>query len=439
MPPEVPFTGFSAPVEKALRAAYASADGDDENPKALLELAYVLHAHDQHRAALAAYERSLYFEKAFPAAYGRALALQSLGRADEAITAYADALKLRSDFTQARLRMAELQVERNLHAVAADEFRAVVKFDPENARAFYGLGRALNGLGQFDQALEALQTAVRLVPAYGGAHYALAQIYQKLKDSISSQKHFALHSQYGLIAPNLDDEILAEIRKRNAGALALIRQAADLTQRGDRAGAIQLLQEAVKLEPNQVQAHVNLIVLYAGAGKPFDAEQHFRLATQLAPQRSDAYYNFGVMQYGLGKIGEACAAFKRAIDIQPRYAEALTSYGICLEREGKIDQALATLRAAIDAKPSYRFGAFHLARVLSFNRRHLEAIPLLENIQAPVDRETPGFALALGTVYAQAGRREDARRAWESAVSMAISLNQPAIEAQARSMLARNR
>src|SRR5215211_7432467 len=52
----------------------------------------------------------------------------------------------------------------NKHQEALDLFRQAVRLDPNFAEAYWGMGSALVGLGQFAQALEALQQVVRLKP-----------------------------------------------------------------------------------------------------------------------------------------------------------------------------------------------------------------------------------------------------------------------------------
>jgi tetratricopeptide (TPR) repeat protein len=439
MPPDVVLEGMPPAVQTAISDAFAAARENNKDPEKLATLGYTLHAHAQYAGAAAAYERAIHFQPSFDLIYARAIALELIGRNDEAIAGYTAALKLKPDHVNARLRLAERQLDGNFISNAAREFRGVLDRDSSNPRAHYGLGRCYQAEKQFDRANGEFDRALASYPAYGAAHYALGQFFQRRGEGLLAQQHLDKHREFALVAPAIVDEIDLKIQSYNAGAIALIRKSAEMAQVGNITRAIELLQEAVKLEPSQVQAHVNLLILLAKERRYFDAEQHFRRAVQLAPNRADAFYNYGVMRFVEKKYEDSCRAFQHAVDINPKYAEALTNLGFCEENFNRPDEAFRRFQAAHEAKPAYRLGTFHYARMLAMRNRVNEAIPLLESVQTPVDKDTPGYAMALGTAYQQARRTDDARRQWQRTVSLAQSLNQPAIETQAKALLARVR
>ena len=64
----------------------------------------------------------------------------------------------------------------------------MVKEHPDAAEAYYGIGRIRAANGDLAAAIESYQRACELFPAYGAAHYGLAQAYRKLGDSSSVRR-----------------------------------------------------------------------------------------------------------------------------------------------------------------------------------------------------------------------------------------------------------
>lgn len=439
LPPDIVLDGLPAAVEKAISAAVAAAKENKNDPEVLLKLGYTLQAHSQYAPAADAYARAAHFRPSFEAFYARGLALEALNRREEAIAAFTEALKLKPAYQPAHLRLGELQLASNQPTLAMAEFRVVLDTDPSNPRARAGLGRVFRSQKKDDAANTEFNRALEVFPAYGPVHQELGQFYQRKGVAELANFHLEKYREFALVEPAIEDEMQDKILAYNQGSYALVREAARSVEIGNLAKAVATLEQAVKLDPNNVQAHLNLLTLYAKDRRFIEAEQHFRRAVQLAPNRADAYYGYGVMRFTEQRYQESCAAFKKAIDLNPKYAEALTNFAFCEENDKRPEQAMALFQRAREAKPSYRPATFHYARMLAMNNRINEAIPLFEAVQNPVDRDTPAFAMALGTAYYQAKRTADARRQWEKAVSLAQSLNQPGVEAQAKAMLAKFR
>ena len=61
----------------------------------------------------------------------------------------------------------------SLFADAAEEYRAVLEINPNDADAHFGLGCALSVLGMADDAVQAFGEALRIDPGHAGARQGL--------------------------------------------------------------------------------------------------------------------------------------------------------------------------------------------------------------------------------------------------------------------------
>jgi tetratricopeptide (TPR) repeat protein len=62
-----------------------------------------------------------------------------------------------------------------------EPLRKLLAMDPNDDVAWFGLGKAYQGDGNFEEAATALHRCIEVKPTYSAAYYALAQSLQQLK------------------------------------------------------------------------------------------------------------------------------------------------------------------------------------------------------------------------------------------------------------------
>jgi tetratricopeptide (TPR) repeat protein len=210
----------------------------------------------------------------------------------------------------------------------------------------------------------------------------------------------------------------------NARASEYLKRGAALDGEGKIEESIVAHEQALKINPGLVQAHINLISLY-GRTKQFDkAEQAYRDALAINPDLPDIHYNFGVLLAGQARDKEAAQAFRRCLELNPYYAEAHHNYAVLLEGGGNLDEAAAHYRKAIENKPGYRLAHFHLGRILVNQDKLTEAIGHFLQTLKPEDEETPRFMYALGATYIRSGDRLTGIQYLHEALKRATARNQ---------------
>jgi len=381
-----------------------------------------LHAYQQYGAAAQAYERAASLDTAtFDWPYLLGTCHMELGDFEAAAKSFRKALELQPGNLPAMLRLGQ-----SLLGIAAwDEARSlflqILAQHPDCPQAWFGLARVQSATGRHAESADALAKACDLFPPYGAAHFALAAELRKLGKPAEARQHLALYSGNETAEPPLDDPLFRRIHELNRGVTARLQRSSELEKAGNLPEAIQEQEAALALDPSNVQAHVNLVSLYARTGDHGKAKQHFDTAIRLQPGRSDAWYNFGVLLLGEKNYTEAAAAFRRAIEINPYYAEARTNLGALYEQQGRLDDAAREFRAAIAERPDYPLARFHLGRILANQNQYTEAIQQFEKALTPDTEQTPTYLYALAAAYARAGDREHAltymRKAHDAAAS----------------------
>lgn len=414
---------FPPAVRAEVARLQAALEADPLDAEAAGELGMFAHAYDQLDAAERLYARSAEIDGAsFRWRYYRGVVLAQQGKPEEAEKAFSRAAALDDEYEPLLLKLADIRLELGRAAEAEAHYVELVERRPGNAEAHYGLGRALAMRDAAGAAVESLSEATRLMPGYGQAHYELSLAYRDLGDQLSAARHLRMYQDNPRGAPIADDPLMTAVRSKRQGVTEYLSRAAQLEEFGNLPAAIDLHLEALKLDPEAVQVHVNLISLYGRTGEIEKAEEHYREALKLNSSQADLHYNYGVLLFETDRLQEARTAFEKALEANPDYAAAHNNLGQTLERQGKIDSAVRAYEAALAARPGYRLALFHLGRMMLAKRRPADAAEYFEQAIEPQDEMTPQILVGLMAAEAGRGRREAARRRGEQARSMAADM-----------------
>ncbi len=108
--------------------------------------------------ALAAYEQALSLNPTDPDYWNsKGNALSDLGRPAEALAAYEQALSLNPNEAMVWRNFANTLIDARQYERAGQASQRAITLQPGNARGHFLLGRALNGLGRYAEALAVLQ------------------------------------------------------------------------------------------------------------------------------------------------------------------------------------------------------------------------------------------------------------------------------------------
>lgn len=420
--PKLNMSDFQPSIRKQVQQAEAVARARPRSSEAAGKLGMVLDAYQQYDSAEACFDRARRLDaKAFRWAYYLGTVRFHQGKYNQAALALRDALRLTPDYLPAQFTLAASLLAAGEPDASSKIYEAILKNVPDSPEALYGLGRIQAERGDTAAAMECYRKACELFPEYGAAQYALALAYQKLGKPDLAEPHFRAYKANMTMTPPVRDELMGAVQDLNLGAETHLRRSVQLEQQGKLDEAIEEQKLALQADPQNVQANINLISLYARVGRPDKAEQHYQNAVRLNPDRADAYYNHGVLLYLQGRYPEAEQAYRQALKINPYYAEAHNNLGVVLEKKGQTEAAMEEYQAAVKNQPNYRLAYYHVATILVRQEKYREAIESLLKTLQPEDQSTPGYLYALAIAYAREGDNQSAlkfaRKAREQAAA----------------------
>jgi tetratricopeptide (TPR) repeat protein len=174
--------------------------------------------------------------------------------------------------------------------------------------------------------------------------------------------------------------------------------------------AIDAKKRAVKLVPQDAEAHYNLGITLQELDRLEEAEASYRQATALKPGYFKAHNNLGNVLKILDRLEEAEVSLRQAIKFKPDFAEPHNNLGITLGGLGRLEEAKESYRQAIALKPVYAEAHRHLAGMKTFDKRdeqflQMQALSLEESCS---EEQHCHLSFALAKAFEDLGDSEQA-------------------------------
>ena len=183
-------------------------------------------------------------------------------------------------------------------------------------------------------------------------------------------------------------------------------------------------------EPELLARHyLRLAQLNREAGKPDRAEHAFRDALQLAPDDATIHAQLAQHYFEQGRVDEAKSHFQESLDYGGEDSYILRTLGVIAYNKADYAKAIDLLQRSLSAATSaneYVPAAQGLLQILTSCpevalRDVNRAVTIAEQLNDITRREDPQAIDILASVYADAGRFEDAIRTGEEAIALAKS------------------
>lgn len=308
--------------------------------------------------------------------YLKGIALQQLGRREEAKTAYIQTLRLEADHFNSHLNLGRIYYNERDFASASYHLAQACTQRPNDRPLLYALAKAYHYQPKEQvRATELLKQYVQYQPQNGEAWRLLGNSYSALEQPKQAAQAYDRARQFG----NADDELTQRIKE----SLALYGQkASDMAKHGNYEGAIKVLEHAVEEHPKEASLYFNLGLNYLEVGNIKKAQLQFTKTIELEPSHAKAYQALGLLYYEQEKYSEAGAYYLAAVNAGKADDIVYYKLGSCWFRLNRFQKAEQAYQKAIKQNPNEKRYYMALGLVYLKRSEHYDAIEAYKHAYA---------------------------------------------------------
>ena len=181
--------------------------------------------------------------------------------------------------------------------------------------------------------------------------------------------------------------------------------------------AVKHYTEALKLNPQMLEAYHNRGIVYSNKGEYDEALQAFSTAIEIKPDYTKAYYNRGVAYLKKGEYDEALQAFSRVIELDPDYADAYYYRGLAYLRNGEYDEALQAFSRVIELDPDYADAYYYRGLAYHIKDEPDEALQAFSRV-IELDPDYADAYYYRGLAYLRNGEYDEALQAFSRVIEL---------------------
>jgi tetratricopeptide (TPR) repeat protein len=293
---------------------------------------------------------------------------------------------------------------------SVEQFTIAIGSNPGDERSRLALARVLSSTGRDADAERALLETIRVLPDSALAHWWLGSLFERLNEFADARREFELAAK-------------SAVAGRSQFLLSIGRLASSAADGG---GAVEAFAQAVRLNPNDGEAHKHLAWAMLQGDRADEAFAELVAALLIDPSDGQAHASIGQIHLDAGRNSDAVTALRRALELSQDLAGARYALATALTRLGKTEEATEELarfeqterqmrddrRRTMSLDVLREEAALHVAE-----GRHDRAVALWQQV---IDREPgrPANHLGLAAALSNIGRIDAAIAQYEKAITL---------------------
>ena len=349
------------------------------------------------------------------------------GELDQAQVQLEEAIKLRTDFVNARELLAKILMAKGDASKALKEADALLAIDRGNLSGHLVRSSALLSLGERDKAREELALISKAFPNNPDARFQIGFLAFQDKDFKQAEKVFGqlykdnpkdIRGLVGVVETMASqshiDQAIAEMR--TAATAEPDRRDLQLAM-GNLLVRAEHYDEAIKTysglsekDPKNADLLFRMGETFRRKGDLNSATDRFRAASQAAPNNPGPLLALSLLMEGMGKRDQAKPIYEQILKIQPNQAVALNNLAFLKAEEGlDLDQALTMAQRARQAEPNSTDIADTLGWIYIKKNLSEDAVRLFSDLIVK-EPKNPIYRYHFGMALMQKGDRNAAKR-----------------------------
>jgi tetratricopeptide (TPR) repeat protein len=325
-------------------------------------------------------------EDYFSSLEGAYLAGRLAAMMDDTTTARAHletAVKLDPSLIVAQSLLADVYSAQRDYNAAAAAYKKVIELDADRIDAHHGLGSIYLRMQRFSDAIGPLERTVALDPNRKEAYNDLGTAREEAKDFAQAAEAY---EKYISLKP--DNPWYGYLR------LGLCRM-----ETNELDAAVSALQEAQKLQPNDVKTNFKLAEAYTRTRRLDMAEETYKDLSGINPEGATTYYGKIITMYDeAGQYDKAIEAARKIIEFNPKNELAFFNLGIMFLKLQRYDEAVGAFKDALDLKPGYASALYNIGYSYSLANKYKEAVEGFQKYAEFMPEDPVGW-LNIGVAY----------------------------------------
>jgi tetratricopeptide (TPR) repeat protein len=297
---------------------------------------------------------------------------------------------------------------------AESSYRTALKLKPRDTRAHYGLGNVFTDQQRWDDAEKIYRQAVAITPNNPEVLMALSFVLVQPRTGASNATRFADAESFARRAAQLQPN----------SAVAFDRLGAAMVARGIFNSETEAaFRRSMELDPNLVVAQVYLARVLRHMNRNSEADPLYTAAIDQAKDAPTLVLIAESMQSET-RWNDSDPVLRRALQLDPRNPGALFLMGRLFSVNRTYAEAETVLKAAVEVNPKFFPARNILGRSYLGLERYDDAFKVYEQavpLASEADRKQLAGLFGFGGVgdgYMNAGRPQDALRAYERALQL---------------------
>jgi Flp pilus assembly protein TadD len=171
----------------------------------------------------------------------------------------------------------------------------------ENAEYYYNIGYIKTAEGKYSEAIKAFRKAAMIDRLFAKAYEGMGRAYQKLGQAEEAEKYMILAADIHMSKENIEEaeEVLNEIKEISPDTINVYNSLGVLfRKKGEFKKALLNYQKALKLHPDKPGIHYNIGRVYIEMKDPETAKSFFAKALKLNPSFDDAREILSAIELG---------------------------------------------------------------------------------------------------------------------------------------------